>query len=118
MFDYKGASFSTYDVDQSNVLVEYENGYKQKVDCSQQNSGAWWYGKNSTSCRSNTNLNAFNYDNIMYFNKHANVSQITLYRSYGKHYTHRMLIKFLKQKSLKIYQQNFFSVLQLIYRKK
>ena len=34
MFDHKWASFSAYDADQSNVVVKYENGDREKIDCS------------------------------------------------------------------------------------
>ena len=90
MLDYKGASFSTFDVDQSNAVIEYENGKKQNVDCSEKNGGAWWYGKN---CKANTNFNAFNFDNLMYIGNKAHVTQIYIYRHYEKHYTHRTFIK-------------------------
>ena len=88
MLDYKGASFSTFDVDQSKV-IEYENGKKQSVDCSEQNGGAWWYGKHFTSCKANTNFNAFNFDNLMYEGSQAYATQVSIYRYYEKHYTHR-----------------------------
>ena len=86
-----GSSFSTFDVDQSNVAIQYENGEKQNVECSHENRGAWWYGKKSTSCVAKTNFNAFNFENLMYIGKQAKVTQLTVARGYEDYYTHRML---------------------------
>ena len=87
MLDYKGANFSTFDVDQSNVVIEYENGNKQNVDCQ-----SWMAGlggtENSTSCKANTNFNAFNFNYLMYEGNQAYTTQVSINRNYEKHYTH------------------------------
>ena len=74
-------------------MIKYENGKKQNDNCSEQNGGAWWYGKNTTSCKANNNFNAFNFDNLLYFGNQAHTTQISVYRDYEEHYTHRAFFK-------------------------
>ena len=75
-------------------MIKYENGKKQNDDCSEQNGGAWWYGKSTTSCKANTNFNAFNFDNLMFDGNQAHTTHVFLFRTYEKHYTHRTFPKF------------------------
>ena len=73
----KGSEFKSYDFEQIN---ENENDLKTPY-CSYKNTGAWWKEKSTEKCEKPINLNAFNFEEMLFLGNKTISSRITIIRS-------------------------------------
>ena len=66
----KGSAFKAYDLDEGNKL--------KTAYCSYECSGAWWKEKNTENCEIPTNLNAFNFEEMLFRGNKTALSRITI----------------------------------------
>ena len=82
----KGSAFTTYDIEEDSILNKNEN---EQSYCSYGNKGTWWKVKRKENCDNLTNLNSFNFDEMMFFRKKNDISRITISNINANYYSLR-----------------------------
>ena len=80
LISQKGSAFKSYDFEQINVISRNKNDLKTPY-CSHENTGAWWKEKSTEKCNKPTNLNSYNFDEMLFLGNKTISSRITTLRS-------------------------------------